>query len=81
MGLINKGAVMARTHGNKVIKELFAELQRLGFKITQAKNSSYKIVPPDELGGRIYSTHGTPKADKAIRAYYRKTYGIKIGEK
>lgn len=71
----------ARNHGNKVITELFKELTRLGFNVIHAKNNSYKIVPPPELGGRIYSTHGTPKADKALRAYYRKTYGIKLGSK
>lgn len=68
----------SRTHGSKAIKELFNELTRLGFKVIHAKNNTYKIVPPEEMGGRIYSTHGTLKADKALRAYYRKTYGIKL---
>ena len=68
----------ARNHGNKVITELFRELSRLGFNVIHAKNNTYKIVPPAELGGRIYSTHGTPKAYKALKAYYRKTYGIKL---
>ena len=68
----------ARNHGNKVITELFKELSRLGFNVIHAKNNTYKIVPPAEMGGRIYSTHGTPKAHKALKAYYRKTYGIKL---
>ena len=68
----------ARNHGNKVITELFRELSRLGFNVIHAKNNTYKIVPPEELGGRTYSTHGTPKAYKALKAYYRKTYGIKL---
>jgi hypothetical protein len=68
----------SRTHGNKIITELFKELGRLGFNVIQNKNNTFKIVPPPELGGRVYSTHGTPKADKPIKAYYRKTYGIKL---
>lgn len=69
---------MTRNHGNKAITKLFKELARLGFEVIHAKNSTYKIVPPSELGGRVYSTHGTPKAEKALKAYYRKTYGIKL---
>lgn len=69
---------MARTHGTKAITQLFKELSKLGFEVIQAKNSTFKIVPPEQLGGRVYSTHGTPKAEKALKAYYRKTYGIKL---
>lgn len=68
----------SRNHGNKVITQLFKELERLGFRVIHARNNTYKIVPPEGLGGRVYSTHGTPKAHKALLAYYRKTYGIKI---
>ena len=73
-----ENTVAARNHGTKAIKELFSELSRLGFKVLHAKNNSYKIMPPERLGGRVYSTHGTPKAEKALLAYYRKTYGIKL---
>lgn len=71
----------SRNHGNKIITQLFKELERLGFNVIHARNNTFKIVPPQDLGGRIYSTHGTPKAYKALLAYYRKTYGIKLDSK
>jgi hypothetical protein len=69
---------MARTHGNPLITEMMKELTRLGFKITRGKSGNYKICPPENLGTEVYFTHGTAKAYKALRAYYRKKYGIKL---
>lgn len=68
---------MAGQHDHPLIRKLFRDLQRLGFRVEQKKNG-FKIHPPTELGGPTYHTHGTLKAHKALRAYYRKTYGIKL---
>lgn len=69
---------MARTHGNPIITELMKELERLGFKVVRGRKGNYKIHPPEQLGSEVYFTHGTIKSYKALRAYYRKKYGIKL---
>ena len=68
---------MAGQHDHPTIRKFFRELQRLGFIVEQKKNG-FKIHPPVSMGGPVYHTHGTLKAYKALRAYYRKTYGIKV---
>ena len=68
---------MARTHGTKEIKRLFRQMERLGFEVIQVKNV-FKITPPPTIGGRVYTTHGTPKAIKAIYSDFRKIYGVEL---
>lgn len=67
---------MAATHGNKEVKRLFREIERLGFTVVRMKNN-YRIYPPNK-DGRVYITHGTPKAIKAIYADFRKIYGVEL---
>lgn len=71
---------MARTHGNKEFSALIREIERIGFKVEKTKNGVYKIYPPSNIGGRIYTTHGTPKAIKAIKSEFRKIYGVELGK-
>jgi hypothetical protein len=68
---------MARDHGSKEIKSLFKEMERLGFRVEHVKNT-YRIYPPRSIQGRIYTTHGTPKAIKAIYSDFRKLYGVEL---
>lgn len=75
----NKGrSQMARTHGNKEFAAVVREIERIGFKVEQTKRGVYKIYPPLSIGGRMYTTHGTPKAMKAIKSEFRKIYGIDL---
>ena len=53
-------------------------LGRIGFRVEQTKRGVYKIYPPLSIGGRMYTTHGTPKAMKAIKSEFRKIYGIDL---
>ena len=69
---------MARTHGNKEFSSVVREIERIGFRVEQTKRGVYKIYPPLSIGGRIYMTHGTPKAMKAIKSEFRKIYGIEL---
>lgn len=78
--LLSKGDKVARTHGSKEIKELFRELKRLGFSIEQRGNA-FVITPPLQIGGQRYTTHGTPKAIKAIYADFRRLYGLELDPK
>ena len=71
---------MARDHGSKEIRRLFKELERLGFIVENRKNA-FKITPPANIGGRVYVTHGTPKAIKAIYSDFRKLYGVELDPK
>lgn len=71
---------MARTHGNKEIKALFKELERLGF-IVESKGNGFRILPPRGSGKPTYRTHGTPKAIKAIYSDFRKIYGVELDPK
>jgi hypothetical protein len=72
---------MARTHGTAEIKKLFRELQRLGFKVENMKNS-FVIFPPASMADKPkYKTHGTPKAIKAIYSDFRRIYGVELDPK
>jgi hypothetical protein len=67
---------MARNHGSKEVQALFREIEKLGFRVVHLKNC-FKIYPPNKEQ-RIYTTHGTPKAIKAIYSDFRKLYGIEL---
>lgn len=69
---------MPKQHQSKAIKQAFKELQRLGFTITQKKSGSYTILPPTNMPGPIYNTHGTESALHPIRRDFKKLYGIKL---
>jgi hypothetical protein len=71
---------MARDHGSKEIKSLFKEIERLGFRVEHTKRV-FRIYPPKGINGRIYTTHGTPKAIKAIYSDFRKLYGVELDPK
>jgi hypothetical protein len=68
---------MPRTHGNKHIKKFVREIERLGFKVTNA-NNRYKMVPPAHLGTRVYTTHGTPQAIKPMCSDFKKFYNLDL---
>lgn len=71
---------MARTHGNKEFSALVRQIEKIGFRVEKTKSGVYKMYPPQSIGGRIYITHGTPKAIKAIKAEFRKIYGVDLSE-
>lgn len=71
---------MARTHGNKEFKALLKKIEEIGFRVEFTKSNIYRLYPPPNIGGRIYTTHGTPKAIKPIKADFRKIYGIDLGK-
>lgn len=67
-----------KTHGIKEFNAILREIERIGFRVEMTKRGVYKIYPPTNIGGRIYMTHGTPKSIKAIKAQFRKLYGIEL---
>lgn len=69
---------MARTHGNKEFSALLREIERIGFTVEKTKRGVFKIYPPESIGGRIYITHGTPKAIKAMKNEFKKIYGVEL---
>jgi hypothetical protein len=69
---------MPRQHQSKAMKNVFAELRRLGFMVDQRKSGSYRIIPPSTLGGPIYTTHGTESALHPIRRDFKKYYNIEL---
>lgn len=71
---------MARIHGNKEFSALLREIEKVGFRVEKTKSGIYRIYPPKNIGGRVYTTHGTPKAIKPIKAEFRKIYGIDLGK-
>lgn len=78
--VLGKGPKMARTHGNKEFSALLREIEKIGFKVEITKAGVYKLYPPKSIGGRVYITHGTPKAIKPIKSEFRKIYGIDLGK-
>ena len=69
---------MPRDHGNKEFSAIVREIQAIGFRVERTKRGVYKIYPPAEIGGRMYITHGTPKSIRAIKAEFRKIYGVEL---
>lgn len=67
----------ARQHGNKVVKELLRQIERLGFEVIARKNG-FQIKPPPTVDGPVYFTHGTPKAVKAIKSDFKKIYKVDL---
>ncbi len=78
--ILKKGSEMARTHGNKEFSALLREIEKIGFRVEITKSGVYKLYPPKNIGGRVYTTHGTPKAIKPIKSEFRKIYGIDLGK-
>jgi hypothetical protein len=68
-----------KSHGIKEFNAIVREIENIGFRVEMTKKGVYKIYPPASIGGRIYMTHGTPKAIKAIKAQFRKIYGVELG--
>jgi len=70
---------MARTHGNRLLLELFKELERLGFTVLHKKNGGFVISPPaSNPNQRKYHTHGTIKALLPLRKDMKKFYGVDV---
>lgn len=67
-----------RNHGIKEFNAFLREIEAIGFRVEQTKKGVYKMYPPKEISERVYMTHGTPKAIKAIKAQFRKLYGIEL---
>lgn len=69
---------MPRQHQSKAIKDVFKELQRLGFVINQKKSGTYSIVPPSTIVGPIYTTHGTESALHPMRRDFKRLYNVHL---
>jgi hypothetical protein len=67
----------ARQHGNKVVKNLLCQIEKLGFQVINRKNG-FQIRPPEGVSGPVYFTHGTPKAVKAIKSDFKKLYNVEL---
>jgi hypothetical protein len=67
---------MPKQHNNKEIKELFKELERLGFTI-QTKKTGYTIIPKNKNQPK-YHTHGTQSALHPIKRDLKKLYNITL---
>lgn len=69
---------MPRQHQSPRMKKLLNELNRLGFEIQRGKSGTYKIVPPENIKGPIYTTHGTESALHPMRRDFKKYYNIQL---
>lgn len=69
---------MPRQHQSKTMKKVLTELARLGFNVTQKKSGSYIIIPPGNIQGPAYTTHGTESAYHPMRRDFKRLYGVDI---
>jgi hypothetical protein len=69
---------MPRQHQSKAIKNVMAELVRLGFQVERSKSGVYKILPPPSIEGPMYTTHGTESALHPIRRDFKRMYGVDL---
>jgi len=69
---------MPKQHQSKAVKQVFKELERLGFTVTQKKSGSYSIYPPSTIQGPMYTTHGTESALHPMRRDFKRLYNVQI---
>ena len=69
---------MPRQHQSKTMKKVLAELERLGFNVKHKKSGSYVIIPPDNIQGPIYATHGTESAYHPMRRDFKRLYDVDL---
>jgi hypothetical protein len=69
---------MPRQHQSKAIKNVMAELTRLGFNVERSKSGVYKILPPPSIQGPMYTTHGTESALHPMRRDFKRMYGVDL---
>lgn len=69
---------MPRQHQSKSMKNVLAELERLGFNIQRAKSGVYKILPPPSISGPMYTTHGTESALHPMKRDFKRIYGVDL---
>ncbi len=69
---------MPRQHQSKAMKQVFKELERLGFNVIQKKSGTYTILPPSTVDGPAYSTHGTESALHPMRRDFKRLYNVEI---
>lgn len=65
-------------HNDKTINKLFKEITSAGFRIVMTKKSVFKIIPPSNIDGPVYITHGTAKAYHPIKRDFKRFYGIEL---
>jgi hypothetical protein len=68
---------MPKQHNSKAIKQVFKELNRLGFEVERKPSGSYIIIPPDKKLP-VYTTHGTESALHPMRRDFRRMYGVEL---
>lgn len=69
---------MPRQHQSSRMKKVLAELKRLGFEVERAKSGVYKIIPPPDIEGPMYTTHGTESALHPMRRDFKRYYNIEL---
>lgn len=69
---------MPRQHQSKAMKQVFKELERLGFNVIHKKSGTYTILPPSTVVGPAYNTHGTESALHPMRRDFKRLYNIEI---
>lgn len=69
---------MPRQHQSKTMKKVLAELARLGFNVEHKKSGSYIIIPPDNIAGPAYTTHGTESAFHPMRRDFKRLYNVDL---
>ena len=69
---------MPRQHQSKTMKQVFKELERLGFNVIHKKSGSYSIYPPSTIQGPMYTTHGTESAIHPMRRDFKRLYNVEL---
>lgn len=78
VSVIQGELAVPKQHQSKAMKNVMAELERLGFNIERVKSGVYKILPPPSIEGPMYTTHGTESALHPMRRDFKRMYGIDL---
>jgi len=69
---------MPRQHQSGKMRDVLKELKRLGFQIERNKNGTFKIIPPPQIKGPVYTTHATESAYHPMRRDFKRMYNVTI---
>lgn len=68
---------MPKQHRSKSMNKLLDVIEEMGFEIVSTKKGM-KILPPEDISGPVYHTHGTESAYHQMVRDFRKMYGIEL---
>jgi hypothetical protein len=70
---------MTKQHNSNATNKVLKTLKKRGFSVSEkSKNGGFKIVPPPDIPGPVYHTHGTESALHYLRRDFKRMYNVDL---